>query len=177
MGEGIRHMRHDLLRNDFTRRLAQADLAAYECLDIHSEPRYQSILIPFPRGGSRRQGAGCFRLLLKDLEATRACRRAPCLTSDNQDSHSEVVTSSTIDNGAALSEGSGEADYEDGLADPRCGGDRRLAAWRRCWRGCCHRALTRQQGDVRAGVFCTRGRDPILSAEFVRRGLSTDGVT
>jgi hypothetical protein len=78
MGEGIRHMRHDLLRNDFTRRLAQADLAAYECLDIHSEPRYQSILIPFPRGGSRRQGAGCFRLLLKDLEATRACRRAPC---------------------------------------------------------------------------------------------------
>jgi hypothetical protein len=32
MGEGIRHMRHDLLRNDFTRRLAQADLAAYECL-------------------------------------------------------------------------------------------------------------------------------------------------
>jgi len=115
MGEGIRHMRHDLLRNDFTRRLAQADLAqadlaAYECLDIHSDPRYQSILIPFPRGGSRRQGAGCFRLLLKDLEATRACRRAPCLTSDNQDSHSEVVTSSTIDNGAALSEGSGEAD-------------------------------------------------------------------
>ena len=32
MGEGIRHMRHCLLRIDITRLLAQADLAAYECL-------------------------------------------------------------------------------------------------------------------------------------------------
>ncbi len=136
---------------------------------------YQSILIPFPRGDSRRQGAGCFRLLLKDLEATRPCR-APCLTNDNQDSHSGVVTSSTIDNAAVFSEGSGEADYEDGLADPTCGCNRRLAAWRRWWSFCCHRALTRQQGDVRAGVCCTTGRDPIRFAESARRRLSTDGV-
>ena len=134
------------------------------------------MLIPFPRGGSRRQGAGCFRLLLKDLEATRACR-APCLTIDYKDSHSGVVTSSTIDNVAVFSEGSGEADYEDGLADPTCGCNRRLAAWRRPWSGCCHRALTRQQGDMRAGVCCTTGRDPILLAESARRVLSTDGVT